>query len=58
MDEREQKYHIFWTIRRISPAPPPIWEENEGVSYSLNVAYLAGGGAAAVEWFFFPIFLL
>ena len=46
MDEREQKYHIFWTIRRISPAPPPIWEENEGVSYSPNVAYLAGGGGS------------
>ena len=40
---------------------PPIWEENGGTSYSLNVAYLAhwGGGvgrAVAVEQGFFSYF--
>ena len=34
---------------------PQIWEENGGVSYSLNVADLApgGGGAESVERVFF-----
>ena len=37
---------------------PQIWEENGGVSYSLQVAYLAhrGGGCAAVERVFFSYF--
>ena len=67
---RKRIYHIFQTIRH----PPKIWEEKGGVSYSLNVAYLAhlGVGGAAVElghrrqeqdhiFYFkicFPIFLL
>ena len=34
-------YHIFRTIKHTSPQ---IWEGNGGVSYSLNVAYLACGG--------------
>ena len=43
--------------------PTQIWEENGGVSYSPNAAYLArfrgrGAGGAAVERDFFPIFLL
>ena len=30
---------------------PQIWEENGGVPYSLNVAYLAcWGGRVVVEW--------
>ena len=41
--------------------PPTIWEENEGTSYSLNVAYLShwggvggrGGGGAVEQGFFF-----
>ena len=32
-------YHIFRTIKYT--VYPQIWEENRGVSYSLNVAYLA-----------------
>ena len=39
--------------------PQKIWEENGGVSYSPNVAYLAcwwgAGGGAAVEWVFFAL---
>ena len=42
--------------------PPQIWEENGGVSYSWNVAYLArwggGEGGRGGVGFFFPIFLL
>ena len=34
--------------------PPQIWEENGGVSYSPNVAYLGGG--VVVEQGFFPYF--
>ena len=51
------KYCVFQTIRR---TPPPIWEENGDLSYSLNVAYLAHlGERAAVEWgFFFSYFPL
>ena len=37
-------YCIYWTIRRTSSPRHPIWEENGGASYSLNVAYLAYGG--------------
>ena len=38
---------------------PQIWEENEGASYSPNVAYLAhwrgqGGGGAGVFFSYFP----
>ena len=42
----------FWTIR----CTPPIWEENEGASYSLNVAHPACWGGGAVERGFFPLF--
>ena len=43
-----RKYCIFRTIGHISP--PQIWEENGGVSHSLNIAYLAcWGGEVAVE---------
>ena len=40
-----------------NPAPQ-IWEENGGVSYSWNVAYLAHkvGGGVAMEQGFFPLF--
>ena len=34
----QKNYCIFWTIRHTPP--PQIWEENGGVSYSLNVAYI------------------
>ena len=43
----------FWTIRCI---PPQIWEENGGVSYSPNVAYLAHWEWVGGRWwsgFFF-----
>ena len=51
-------YCIFWTIR----CTPQIWEENGGVSYSLNVAYLAlwswggaGGSGAGFSPYFPPL---
>ena len=48
-------YHIFQTI---STSPAQIWEENGGVSYSLNVVYLAccGGGGGGGAGFFFSYF--
>ena len=60
-------YCIVWTVRRTTPQ---IWAENGGVSYSLNVAYLAHFRISAlkdvIKYFttffaskiFFPIFLL
>ena len=39
---RVETYHIFRTIRHTFS--PQIWEENEGASYSPNVAYLARSG--------------
>ena len=39
---RVETYHIFRTIRHTFF--PQIWEENEGASYSPNVAYLARSG--------------
>ena len=39
---------------------PQIWEENGGMSYGLNVTYLARWGWRGQGWrgfFFFPIFL-
>ena len=47
-------YCVFWTIR-CTPPKKKIWEENGGVSYSLNVAYLpcwgwgCGSGAGSQE---------
>ena len=53
-----EKYLVFWTIR----CTPQIWEENGGVSYSLNVAYLAlwswggaGGSGAGFSPYFPPL---
>ena len=48
------EYCVFQTIRRT----PPIWEENGGVFYSQNVAYLAhwGGGRGGGGAGFFPLF--
>ena len=36
--------------------PPKIWEENGGVSYSPNIAYLAGGRGRGMEWGFSFLF--
>ena len=50
---------VFSRLKR-TLFPPQTWEENGGVSYSPNVAYLAywglGGGGAVVDQGFFPYF--
>ena len=48
---------IFFGTIRCTPSPQ-IWEENGGVSCSLNVAYSPGsfGGEAVVEQGFFSYF--
>ena len=50
---------VFFGLYDALP-PPQIWEENEGTSYSLNVAYLTRsvGEGVAEERVFFPILLL
>ena len=51
-----KRYRIFWIIRHTSPCQ--IWEENGGVSYSLNVAYLACWGRLFMLLNILPHFLL
>ena len=46
---------LYFLYYKTHPSPP-IWEENGGVSYSPNVAYLAHGVCGGVEQGFFSYF--